>query len=114
MTACPRCGVDDRDAPCTGDPSHGSKPLPYRHAGREPAGAQLRLDEPRRFPVPPCPGCKLLGKPCWETVEGEGGTVACEACGERGSAATWTWRAGGARKVEEARKAAGLEPTPGW
>lgn len=45
--ACPRCGVTDPDAPCTGDPSHGSRPLKYRHAGRvPPRKTQARLEAP--------------------------------------------------------------------
>lgn len=46
-TACPRCGVVDLDAPCLGDPHFGSRPLKYRHAGRQPPlQSQPRLDGP--------------------------------------------------------------------
>lgn len=40
---CPRCGVVEIDEPCRGQPEFGSKPLPYRHAGRDPSSRQARL-----------------------------------------------------------------------
>jgi hypothetical protein len=40
---CPRCGETDLDEPCRGDPAFGSKPLRYRHAGRDPPADQMRL-----------------------------------------------------------------------
>lgn len=41
--ACPTCGETDLDKPCRGSSAFGSKPLPYRHAGRDPPAEQMRL-----------------------------------------------------------------------
>lgn len=49
-SACPRCGVEDLEAPCLGSDATKDgkrKSLPYRHAGRQPAPSrQPRLDGP--------------------------------------------------------------------
>lgn len=44
---CPKCGVPDPDEDCRGAADFGSKPLPYRHAGRVPRRkGNPRLDGP--------------------------------------------------------------------